>query len=108
MYDLGDGVYHTMIGRFTSADPIELDGGDANFYRYVWNQVTKFFDPEGLMGGLGMVFTPPPSPTPSPDPTSSPGDFLVPVPAPIRPKSTIPTSSGPRGQTSQPSGPSCG
>jgi len=35
-------------GRFLSKDPKEFGGGDANFYRYVFNSPTNATDPTGL------------------------------------------------------------
>ncbi|HEY9692384.1 MAG TPA: Calx-beta domain-containing protein [Oculatellaceae cyanobacterium] len=40
--------YDTGLGRFTSVDPIGLNGEDTNFYRYVENNPVSFADPEGL------------------------------------------------------------
>jgi hypothetical protein len=42
--------YDLTIGRFLSEDPLEVDGGDVNFYRYVWDNPTDFFDPVGEWG----------------------------------------------------------
>lgn len=41
-------MYDATIGRFFAADPIGLDGGDTNFYRYVQNNPTNAVDPAGL------------------------------------------------------------
>ena len=111
MYD-NERTLSFLKNPLLSQDPIGFAGDDANLYRYVWNQPTKYVDLEGELGGLALAFTPPASSTPAPSPSSSPGDFLVPVSPPIllpmRPKDLIPVSSGPRGQSSPTSGPSCG
>jgi RHS repeat-associated protein len=39
--------YDASVGRWTSEDPIGFQAGDANFYRYVGNQVTSVTDPTG-------------------------------------------------------------
>jgi RHS repeat-associated protein len=39
--------YDPVLGRFTSKDPIELVGGDTNFYRYVGNDPVSYVDPTG-------------------------------------------------------------
>ncbi len=41
-------MYDATIGRFFSADPIGLDGGDTNLYRYVKNAPANAIDPSGL------------------------------------------------------------
>lgn len=41
-------MYAPTIGRFLSQDPIGLDGGDENVYRYVENDPINEFDPSGL------------------------------------------------------------
>ena len=40
--------YSAELGRFVSADPIGLSGGDTNLYRYVQNSATNIADPSGL------------------------------------------------------------
>jgi RHS repeat-associated protein len=40
--------YDSSLGRFTSVDPINLAGGDTNFYRYVFNSPNTLIDPSGL------------------------------------------------------------
>lgn len=40
--------YDPNSGRFIQKDPIGLDGGDINLYRYVENNPVNFIDPEGL------------------------------------------------------------
>jgi len=42
--------YNAEIGRFLSEDPIGINSGDANCYRYVWNNSTNFIDPYGMVG----------------------------------------------------------
>jgi RHS repeat-associated protein len=39
--------YDSSLGRFTAVDPIGLDGGDTNFYRYVFNSPVNLIDPSG-------------------------------------------------------------
>ena len=41
-------MYDATIGRFFSEDPIGLDGGDPNLYRYVGNDPVGEEDPSGL------------------------------------------------------------
>jgi RHS repeat-associated protein len=41
--------YSPLNGRFTSVDPIGLNGEDTNFYRYVNNQPTAAVDPSGTI-----------------------------------------------------------
>ncbi|WP_292861976.1 putative Ig domain-containing protein [Nostoc sp. LPT] len=40
--------YDSGLGRFKAADPIELNGRDTNFYRYVGNNPILLIDPSGL------------------------------------------------------------
>jgi RHS repeat-associated protein len=40
--------YDASVGRFTSADPVNLAGGDFNMYRYANNSPEVFSDPQGL------------------------------------------------------------
>src|SRR5262249_57332646 len=61
--------YDPKLGRFLSEDPIGFEGGDANFYAYVFNNPTTWIDPSGLLGG---VPGPSPTPTPSPNPPGRP------------------------------------
>ncbi len=42
--------YDPETGRYITADPIGLDGGDINLYIYVWNNPTNWIDPWGLAG----------------------------------------------------------
>ncbi len=53
--DEGNGLYYMrkrwydpILGRFNSPDPIGTGSGDANLYRYVFNNPTSFIDPLGL------------------------------------------------------------
>ena len=47
--------YDPFVGRFLSLDPIRLESGDFNFYRYVKNDPINFIDPSGLiMAGGGI------------------------------------------------------
>jgi len=39
--------YNSNVGRFLSEDPTEFGGGDANFYRYVFNNPVMLIDPTG-------------------------------------------------------------
>ncbi len=39
--------YDPTIGRFISEDPIRFGAGDANLYRYVWNNPVNNVDPSG-------------------------------------------------------------
>ena len=41
--------YDANTGRFISEDPIGFGGGDANLYRYVFNNPVMYRDPSGLM-----------------------------------------------------------
>jgi len=40
--------YNATNGRFLTADPIRLDGGDPNMYRYAVNSPSVYIDPSGL------------------------------------------------------------
>jgi len=40
--------YSPTLGRFISEDPLELGGGDVNYYNYVFNNPITSFDPYGL------------------------------------------------------------
>ncbi|QJB44053.1 putative Ig domain-containing protein [Dolichospermum flos-aquae] len=56
--------YDSGLGRFTAVDPIGLNGGDTNFYRYVSNDPVIYIDPIGfarfyyrpLDGSLGTLY----------------------------------------------------
>jgi RHS repeat-associated protein len=41
-------LYDVSVGRFVSVDPLRLDGGDANLYRYSANAPVNTSDPTGL------------------------------------------------------------
>lgn len=45
--------YDPSLGRFISADPIGFGGGDANLYRYVFNNALILKDPTGLSSYVG-------------------------------------------------------
>jgi RHS repeat-associated protein len=49
--------YDPNLGRFISQDPLGLQGGDTNFYRYVENQPLVGSDPFGLEGVFISRFT---------------------------------------------------
>jgi RHS repeat-associated protein len=40
--------YDPLLGRFLSSDPLDVQGGDVNLYRYVANAPTAYTDPSGL------------------------------------------------------------
>ena len=42
--------YDAKIGKWISQDPLGLDAGDSNLYRYVNNRVESVRDPSGLVG----------------------------------------------------------
>lgn len=42
--------YQPQMQRFVSEDPIEFEGGDANFFAYVQNSPINYSDPFGLIG----------------------------------------------------------
>jgi RHS repeat-associated protein len=60
--------YNPAWGRFVSEDPLEFEGGDVNFYRYVANNPAQFNDPSGLYAYTGNPDAGP-TPTPSAQPT---------------------------------------
>lgn len=41
-------MYDPSIGRFISEDPIQIEAGDTNYYRYVGNSPTNYIDPTGF------------------------------------------------------------
>lgn len=47
--------YDPQNGRFLSSDPIGLESGDTNLYRYVFNNSVKLSDPSGLKCDLGKL-----------------------------------------------------
>ena len=46
--------YSPELQRFISEDPIRFEGGDVNFYTYVFNDAVNWIDPEGLKGRGGI------------------------------------------------------
>jgi RHS repeat-associated protein len=50
LYDYRNRVYSAELGRFLQTDPIRLDAGDVNLYRYVGNNSVNISDPSGLSG----------------------------------------------------------
>ena len=47
--------YDGDAGRFVSIDPIGLNGGDENLYRYVGNHPTNLIDPEGTFAIFPVI-----------------------------------------------------
>ena len=47
--------YDPQAGRFVSEDPLGLDSGDTNGYRYVFNSPVNGVDSEGLAGPAGAA-----------------------------------------------------
>jgi RHS repeat-associated protein len=47
--------YDSNTGRWLSEDPIGFRAGDANLYRYVGNEPTRYTDPSGLWRWFGWV-----------------------------------------------------
>ncbi|MDB9540082.1 Calx-beta domain-containing protein [Anabaenopsis arnoldii] len=47
--------YDSGLGRFTAVDPIGLNAGDANFYRYVFNNPVSYTDPSGLLAPVPLI-----------------------------------------------------
>ncbi|WP_028578878.1 RHS repeat-associated core domain-containing protein [Desulfogranum japonicum] len=45
--------YDPEMGRYLTADPIGFEGGDVNFYSYVWQDPLNWIDPWGLSGEAG-------------------------------------------------------
>ena len=54
--------YAPATGRFLRLDPIRLSGGDANFYRYVDNNVIDASDPDGTFSPIFGPLQPVPVP----------------------------------------------
>ena len=46
--------YDAKIGKWISQDPLGLDAGDNNLYRYVNNRATYATDPSGLQEGVAL------------------------------------------------------
>jgi RHS repeat-associated protein len=44
--------YDSSLGRFTAVDPLGVNAGDANFYRYVFNDPIQNNDPSGEIAPL--------------------------------------------------------
>jgi hypothetical protein len=44
-------TYDPNVGRWISEDPIGFQAGDANLYRFVWNDPSNWVDPSGLSAG---------------------------------------------------------
>jgi len=55
LYDYRNRMYHPGIGRFLQPDPLSLDAGDQNIYRYCNNDPINYSDPLGL--GYEFTFT---------------------------------------------------
>ncbi len=53
LYLMGNRHYDPGTGRFISPDPIGIEAGEANFYRYAGNNPAVLIDPDGL-AGLGL------------------------------------------------------
>jgi hypothetical protein len=50
-------MYDPTVGRFLQEDPIGIEGGDPNFYRYCGNSPLTHTDPSGL-GPVGPNYDP--------------------------------------------------
>ncbi|MFO7906393.1 MAG: nucleotidyl transferase AbiEii/AbiGii toxin family protein [Planctomycetota bacterium] len=48
-------VYHPQLGRFVSRDPIGVEAGDSNVYRYVRNRPVSRRDPTGLIDPIDVT-----------------------------------------------------
>jgi RHS repeat-associated protein len=48
--------YDQGVGRFISTDPIGLEAGDTNLYRYVFNSPTQYTDPTGHEWDWGQAW----------------------------------------------------
>ncbi|NJM61578.1 MAG: hypothetical protein HC849_17450 [Oscillatoriales cyanobacterium RU_3_3] len=48
--------YDSGLGRFTSVDPIGINAGDTNFYRYVFSNPTQLNDPSGEFAPFAIGF----------------------------------------------------
>lgn len=61
IYDYRNRFYHPRLGRFLQVDPLGLDGGDMNLYRYCGDDPVDLSDPTGtswLTLGRGGIFLP--------------------------------------------------
>ena len=68
--------YDAETGRWTTKDPILFAAGDANLYRYVFNDPVNFTDPSGLQQKTPCPTpTPPPAPKPEDDTKIKPFDW---------------------------------
>ncbi|WP_026733597.1 RHS repeat-associated core domain-containing protein [Fischerella sp. PCC 9605] len=47
--------YDSLLGRFTSPDPIGLAGGDTNLYRYTFNSPVNYIDPSGEIPAVVLL-----------------------------------------------------
>ncbi len=57
LYLMGNRHYDPETGRFTSPDPVGIEAGEANFYRYAGNNPAVLIDPDGLSGfGMPNIF----------------------------------------------------
>ena len=48
LYQVRNRMYHSTLGRFIHRDPIGYEAGDANLYRYVFNNPGNGVDPMGM------------------------------------------------------------
>ncbi len=71
LHTLGLRFYSPATGRFSTRDPLGLNCGDSNFYRYVTNGPLAYRDPDGMIKR---------SPNPIP-----PGSVRVPCPMSVHP-----------------------
>jgi RHS repeat-associated protein len=55
LYQVRRRQYHPTIGAFVSRDPIGLDAGDTNLYRFVLDRPTVFNDPTGANPVAGTL-----------------------------------------------------
>lgn len=55
LYQYRNRYYHPGWGRFISEDPIGLDGGDVNLYRYVGNRPVQYRDPTGNFADVIVI-----------------------------------------------------
>ncbi len=68
--------FDPQTGRFLNEDPLNINGDDLNFYRYVGNGPVGFYDPTGLQRVNSPRTGPPNSTGWFPNP-KSPGDVTV-------------------------------